>query len=215
MLGASASTREAPSQPSSRTYRLWWGVERGSAVMWISEAQFVGLPRRTRAALVREQVKRRRGAVPTARAWVDALDGRLPSRHREVDDDVWRLSAEVLPNARGLAGTFPSGSTTNCFGSVMCAAGADGAAAYDDVRPFEAWLASVCVRGGDETQPGVVLLWRSHDGAPVHAAVTIGGGWGLEKPSKDWHSPFAVARVTDIKRMSRHPGERLERHTLR
>lgn len=230
------------------TYRLWWGVERGSAVIWISEGQFDGLPKRTRAALVREQVSRRRGAVPTVRAWHDLLDGarlrssadghrfvwwptmvsneteqilsrvvstrRLPSRHSEVDDETWRRSEAVLPEAKRLAGTFPSGSNTNCFGSVMEAAGAASGNVYDDVEPFEAWLGSECKPGGDTKQPGVVLVWRGRSGSPVHAAVTIGGGWGLEKPSKDWHSPFAVLAVKDIMRMSRHPGERVERHRI-
>lgn len=229
------------------TYRLWWGVEKGSSVIWISEEQFVRLPRGTRAALVREQVSRRRGAVPAVRAWQSLLGGahlrshadghrffwwpsllasqteqilsrvvstgRLPSRHLEVDDESWRRSEAVLPEARRLAGSFP-GSNTNCFGAVMEAAGAAAAAVYDDVEPFEAWLASACRPGGDAKQPGVVLVWRDRGGAPVHAAVAIGGGWGLEKPSKDWHSPFAVATVEDIMRMSRHPGERVERHRI-
>jgi hypothetical protein len=230
------------------TYRLWWGVEKGSAVIWISEEQFVRLPKRTRAELVREQVNRRRGAVPTVRAWEDLLDGarlrrhadghrfvwwpsllashtelilsrvvstrRVPSRHLEVDDEIWRMAEAVLPEARRLAGTFPSGSNTNCFGSVMAAAGAASAAVYDDVAPFEAWLASECAPGGDTGEPGVVLVWRARSGAPVHSAVTIGGGWGLEKPSKDWHSPFAVVTVEDVMKRSRHPGERVERHTI-
>lgn len=230
------------------TYRLWWGVERDSAVIWISEEQFDRLPTRTRATLVREQVERRRGAVPTVRAWEDVLDpkrlrhradghrfvwwpsllssrteqilsrvvstGRLPSRHRDVDAEIWRRSQAVLPNAKRLAGSFPSGSNTNCFGSVMEAAGAGSAEVYTDVEPFEHWLASKCKPGGDANDPGVVLLWRGRNGSPVHAAVTIGGGWGLEKPSKDWHSPFAVATIADIMRMSRHPGERVERHEI-
>ena len=254
LVGSPGSWRECDDEGGMMTaeledtYRLWWGVERGSAVIWISEVQFDRLPKRTRAALVREQVSRRRGAVPTVCAWQDLLDGarlrssgdghrfvwwpsllasqteqilsrvvstrRLPSRHLEVDDEIWRRSEAVLPEAKRLGGTFPSGSTVNCFGSVMEAAGAASAAVYDDVEPFEAWLASACNAGGDTEQPGVVLVWRGRDGSPVHAAVTIGGGWGLEKPSKDWHSPFAVVTVADIMRMSRHPGERVERHRI-
>lgn len=230
------------------TYRLWWGVERNSNLLWMSEGQFRQLPRPTRAALVREQVQRRRGAVPTVRAWQDVLDGarlrrqadghrfvwwpsliaeereriltrivsdgRLPSRHREVDEQVWSRSRNVLPEAKRLAGTFPAGSNTNCFGSVLEAAGAPSVAVYNDVEPFESWLRSACRPGGSPHQAGVVLVWHNTDGAPVHAAVTIGGGWALEKPSKDWHAPCAVATVADIMRMSRHPGERLQRHTV-
>lgn len=230
------------------TFRLWWGVERSSTLLWISEDQFAGLPRARRAALVREQVRRRRGAVPSVRAWRDVLDvaelrgqadghrfvwwpsllwrapeqilvrvvsdRRLPSRHLEVGEQVWSRATTVLPEVKRLAGTFPSGSDTNCFGSVLEAAGAASAASYGDVAPFESWLASACRPGGDPGEAGVVLVWRGHDGSPVHAAVTISGGWALEKPSKDWHSPFAVATVADIMRMSRHPGERLRRHTI-
>lgn len=58
------------------TYRLWWGVEKPSVLVWISYEQFVGLPRATRSALVREQVRRRRGATPTVRAWQHLLDPR-------------------------------------------------------------------------------------------------------------------------------------------
>lgn len=230
------------------TYRLWWGVDRSSVLLWISEEQFARLPKPTRAALVREQVVRRRGAVPTVRAWQDLLDGshlrrsgdghrfvwwpslvatqpaqilsrvvsdrRLPSRHLEVSDATWGAAEHVLPDVRRLAGTFPSGSNTNCFGAVMQSAGAGSFAVYRDVEPFERWLGTACTPGGDAKEPGVVLVWRGRSGQPVHAAVTIGDGWAVEKPSKDWHSPFAVAAVRDIMRMSRHPGERVERHII-
>lgn len=231
------------------TYRLWWGVERGSALLWISEAQLSSLPKATRAALVREQAIRRRGAVPTVRAWRDLLDarllreqadghrfvwwpsllaehteeilrrvvstGRLRSRHREIPDEVWRGCEDVLPGAQRLAGTFPARSDANCFTTVMSAAGDSSTSALDDVEPFDAWLRTACEPGGKRDQPGVVMVWRNRDGAPVHAAVSLGGGWGLEKASSDWHAPRAAVPVADIVRMSRHPGERLERHTIR
>ena len=231
------------------TYRLWWGVAKGSSLIWISEEQFSSFPRAVRAALVREQVVRRRGAVPTVRRWHDVLDpghlraqadghrfvwwpsllvsdkelivtrvvstGRLPSRHAEVEESTWRTCERVLPAARQLAGTFPTGSTANCFGTIMEAADGDPAGVYDSVEPFVDWLASACKPGGDTRRAGGVLVWRNRDGAPVHAAVSIGDGWGLEKPSGDWHSPRAVVAVDDIVRMSRHSGERLERHTIR
>ena len=232
------------------TYRLWWGVERASVLVWLSQEQFDGLPRATRSGLVREQVRRRRGAVQTVRTWQDLVDPavlraqadghrfvwwpslltadaeailgrvvsdrRLPSRHEEVTDEVWRGAEPVLPGARRLGGTFPAGSTANCFSTVLEAAEGPSAAAsvLHDVAPFEAWLATACRRGGDPSQAGVVLVWRDRRGSPVHAAVTLGDGWGLEKPSRDWHSPYAVVTVADIMRMSRHPGERVERHTI-
>ena len=230
------------------TYRLWWGVERPSAVMWVSSEQFGALPRDVRAALVREQARRRRGATPSVRAWHDILDRtdlreqadghrfvwwpsllvgkseevlarvvsdrRLASRHTEVREEIWRAAGPVLPGARRLGGTFPAGSTMNCFSTVMEAAGAPSRGVLDDTAPFDEWLDEVCRRGGDPEQPGVVLLWRNRDGSPVHAAVTLGGGWALEKPSRDWHSPHAVVTVADVMKMSRHPGERVERWTI-
>lgn len=230
------------------TYRLWWGVEKPSAVVWISSERFAALPRATRAALVREQARRRRGATPAVRAWQDILDRtqlraqadghrfvwwpslligkaeqvlarvvsdrRLPSRHAEVAEDVWGAAERVLPGARRLGGTFPAGSNMNCFSAVMEAAGAPSRAVLDDVAPFDEWLTTACKGGGDPGQPGVVLVWRDRAGSPVHAAVTLGGGWALEKPSRDWHSPHVVLRVAEVMKMSRHPGERLERRTI-
>jgi hypothetical protein len=230
------------------TYRLWWGVEKPSTLIWISARGFGELPKPTRAALVREQVRRRRGATPSVRGWQDLVDAaqlreqadghrfvwwpslltdnaeeiltrvvserRLPSRHDEVPEDVWQAAETVLPQARRLGGTFPSGSNMNCFANVMAAAGASWHDVLDDVAPFDSWLATACAPGGDIQQPGVVLVWRDREGSPVHAAVTIGRGWGLEKPSRDWHSPHAVVTVTDIMRMARHPGEHVERHTI-
>jgi hypothetical protein len=227
------------------TYCLW-RVERGTPVVWLSEAQFAALPRRRRAALVREQVRRGRGAVPTVRAWQEHLgadrlrsqaDGhrfvwwpslvspavlarqvswrRLASRHAEVDESTWRTCGGVLPGARGLAGTFPRGSDACCFSTVMAAAGADVAGACDSVEPFDAWLATACRPGGDADRPGAVLVWRRRaDGTPLHAAVSIGDGWVLEKPSQEWHSPVGVAAAADVVRAARMVGQRLERHTI-
>jgi hypothetical protein len=229
------------------TFRLW-GVAAGSRTIWLSEDQFHALPKARRAALVREQVTRRRGAVPSVRGWMDLLDpselrgqadghrfvwwrslvatnpvailhrsvstARLPSRHAEVADSTWRRCESVLPGARQLAGTFPTGSNENCFGTVMAAAGADTTDVYDSKEPFVGWLSTACRKGGDTGQPGTVLVWRDRDGEPVHAAVSMGEGWGLEKPSQEWHSPSAVATVGDIVRTTRLAGQRLERHRI-
>lgn len=140
---------------------------------------------------------------------------RLPSRHSEVSDPTWARAAGVLPEARRLAGTWPAGSTACCFSTVMAAAGADDRDACLSLEPFAEWLAASCRRGGDPERPGTVLVWRDRSGEPVHAAVTIGDGWALEKPSQEWHSPIAVAAVADVVRTSRAVGQRLERHTIR
>ncbi|RNI23163.1 hypothetical protein [Flexivirga caeni] len=73
--------------------------------------------------------------------WAEALDGRLdpiaefierdrdPSRHAEVSEATWEGAGAILPGAHELAGTFAEKSGPNCFGTVMAAAGAEGATA--------------------------------------------------------------------------------------
>lgn len=229
------------------TYRLW-GVAKDSRVVWLSEEEFLSLPRMDRAALTREQVVRRRGGVPTVRGWSDLLDAgqlreqsdghrfvwwrsliaqdpvrilsrlistdRLSSQHSQVGESTWRGCAETLPGARALAGTFPTGSNACCFSTVMTAAGADATGACDSLDPFRDWLSTACRPGGDDRRPGTVLVWRDRSGDLVHAAVSIGEGWALEKPSQEWHSPQAVAAIRSVVRTSRMAGQRLERHTI-
>ena len=149
-------------------------------------------------------------------ARVVATEG-IRSRHREVSRGTWDRCAVVLPAARRLAGTFPTGSGANCFGTVMAAAGVPGAA--DDwmlQEPFDEWLASACRPASrPDHRAGSVLVWRDSDDQPVHAAITIGDGWALEKPSQAWSTPRTVLAVDDVIRVNRAPGQRLERHRLR
>ena len=141
--------------------------------------------------------------------------GRLASRHRDVTKAQWR-DAAALPGARTLAGTFPAGSGPNCFGTVMAAAGIAGAAEeWMQLQPFECWLAASARPGGRDEEPGTVLLWRDTDGAPAHAAVTLGGGWALNKASQGWMSPTQVLTVRQVVNRSRFRGLRLERRLLR
>lgn len=146
-------------------------------------------------------------------------DGRAPdappSRHTEVTSATWRRAEGVLPDARRLAGSFPTGSVTNCFGTVLAGAGVSGAEQESvEQAPFESWLAGACRPGGRDEDSGTVLVWRDREGLPVHAAVTIGDGWALEKASQEWWTPRAVRTVTDVIRTTRSPGQRLERHRL-
>jgi hypothetical protein len=142
-------------------------------------------------------------------------DGRRPSRHDEVAESDWADAAEILPGARRIAGTFPAASGPNCFGAVMSAAGAEGADMVWMLRePFEDWLASSTRRGGHDDVAGTVLVWRSTDGLVQHAAVTLGDGWALHKPSQGWMSPTKVLTVADCKASSRDAGSRLERHRI-
>jgi hypothetical protein len=143
-----------------------------------------------------------------------ATDG-LRSRHLEVASKTWDECVEVLPAARDIGGSFPPSSGPNCFGTVMAAAGVAGAADVWMLQaPFLAWLASACRTGGRDDEPGTVLLWRDDKGLPVHAAVTIGEGWALEKASQAWSTPRAVLTVEDVIRTNRARGQRLERHCI-
>lgn len=139
----------------------------------------------------------------------------LPSRYREVERATWDRCAAALPEARRLAGSFPSSSGPNCFGTVMGAAGVVGAEHERMVQePFSAWLDAAGRRGGDDEAAGTVLLWRDNQGEPVHAAVTIGDGWALEKGSEEWWTPCAVRAVRDVIRTRRTRGQHLERHRI-
>lgn len=112
-------------------------------------------------------------------------DGRRPSRHTNVEDRTWLRAKPVLPGARTLAGTFPLASGPNCFGAVMAAAGVAGAeSVWMQREPFETWLSQQTRAGGRDGEAGTVLVWRSPDGLLQHAAVTIGDGWALHKPSQ-------------------------------
>lgn len=141
--------------------------------------------------------------------------GRRPSRHFEVPEILWVDARATLPGARALAGTFPHASGPNCFGTVMAAAGRSEAA---DVwmlqEPFEDWLSAAAVPGGNDNDPGTVLVWRSPSGLAQHAAVTIGGGYALHKPSQGWMSPRKVLTVQEVIASARQPGRRLTRYTL-
>jgi hypothetical protein len=136
-----------------------------------------------------------------------------PSRHAEVSDATWEASGAVVPAARRLAGTFPPSSGPNCFGTVMAAAGVRGAEEIWVLQDrFQRWLTSSCRPGGHDDDPGTVFVWRDKGGLPVHAAITLGDGWALEKPSQCWWTPRVVITTEDAKRVNRAPGQRLERH---
>jgi hypothetical protein len=129
---------------------------------------------------------------------------------------VWERSAAVLPDARRLAGTFPGRSGPNCFATVMAAAGVAGAEDTWMVRePFEEWLAASTVRGGADDVAGTVMVWRSPDGLVQHAAVVLGDGYALHKPSQGWQSPTKVLTPHEVKMSSRATGRRLHRYLLR
>lgn len=229
------------------TYCLY-GLPTGVQYVWLDEQQFMALPRRRRAALVRAQRIYDRELVPSVRSWAPVVgdearaqadghrfvwwqsllegheeqvltqyieEGRRASRHDEVPERVWDSAARTLPGARRLAGTFAPASGPNCFGTVMAAAGVVGADTVWMLRePFERWLSEKTRPNGDDAAPGTVLVWRSPDGLVQHAAITLGDGWVLHKPSQGWMSPTKVLTVPDCKASSRESGRRLERYAI-
>lgn len=141
--------------------------------------------------------------------------GRRRSRHLEVPDHLWDTARATLPGARALAGTFPHASGPNCFGTVMAAAGrAEAADVWMLQAPFEDWLSAAALPGGTDNDPGTVLVWRSPSGLAQHAAVTIGGGYALHKPSQGWMSPRKILTVREVIASARQSGRRLTRYTL-
>ncbi|MFD3401862.1 hypothetical protein ACFWUU_14330 [Kribbella sp. NPDC058693] len=229
--------------PQDRDTYLIYNVDRQAArTAWLGAGQFQELPRADRARLVRAQFTYGRGAVPSVRRWSPILGPELkqqadghrfvwwkslltdpkavlpeivsedlgPSRHAEV-----RTWPRQFERVRELAGTFPGGSGPNCFGTVMAACGVEGA---EDVwmlrEPFEDWLANHTERGGRDDVPGTVFVWRDTALRVQHAALTIGDGWMLHKPSQSWMTPRKIRSVGEVKRATRTAGWRLERHRV-
>lgn len=152
------------------------------------------------------------------RPLVDYVENKLPpSRHRELTAATWARADRLLPRAVELAGTFPAASGPNCFGNVLAAAGVVEAAAWCGREPFEEWLDAHTrpVRGTtNDHLPGVVLVWRDHEGLAEHVSVTIGDGYVFNKPSQGWFSPRLVWTVQETIAASRYPGVTLSRYVM-
>lgn len=196
---------------------------------WWYEEEFLARPISARRRL--NASRRRRMAPKPSPPWPSGIDpqddssligwvetGAARSRHEEVPDEVWGGADGVLPRGRALAGTFPAdGSGANCFATVIAARdpSAD-EARWVTTEEFAQWLAAATspVAGtAFDDAPGTVLVWREH-GTLAHAAVTLGGGWALVKPSQAWSSPRLVQPVRELILSWRFPGTRLERHRL-
>ena len=59
-----------------------------------------------------------------------------------------------------------------------------------------------------------LCVWRDAGGAVQHAAVTLGDGWALHKPSQGWMSPTKVLTVRDAMLSARVRGHHVQRRTL-
>lgn len=222
------------------TYCAWRVSPHLDRVVWVERIWWDDQPAATRRRLLTQQAHHRRGNVPTSHAFTDLLpdlppgriwwhreqltepvlarsvvEDQLPSRHEGVSAAVWRTASRVLPDARRLAGTFPAGSGSNCFGTVMAAAGvADAEDTWMQREPFEQFLAQRSRPGGNDGQPGTLLIWRTPSGEVEHAAVTLGDGWALHKPAQTWWSARVVVPVRELITWWRTPGQRLRRRRL-
>lgn len=201
----------------------------GGTWTWLTQPEFEALPLAARRLL--HGARRRHMSPKPTPPWPSRLTaepdlavrwvehGMRPSRHREVPTEVWARCTDVLPEAERLAGTFSAdGSGPNCFGTVLAAAGVEGAEhEWTQLEEFDDWLAGATdeVRGtARDEAPGTVLVWHEH-GRLAHAAVTIGGHWALSKPSQSWSSPRLIWSVRETILSWRFPGTRLSRHALR
>lgn len=142
-----------------------------------------------------------------ADARLDCLRSRPASRHQAVPGHVWDQTADRLPRAQQLAGTFPhTGSGPSCFGTVLAATGVNADDTQITPGAFETWLEK-------HTEPGIVFVWTDH-GELAHATVTIGDGWMLTKPSQSWSSPRMIWTVREAVSSWRYPDTRLLRYRL-
>jgi len=97
----------------------------------------------------------------------------------------------------------------------MAACGVEGADKVWILRePFEQWVAENTTPGGRDDAPGIVFVWRDTLHAVQHAAITIGDGWMLHKPSQSWMTPRKVRTVGEVKRSTRTAGWQLQRHRM-
>lgn len=196
---------------------------------WLTEDEFGALPLAVRRALRRG---RRAGMRPKpSPVWPSALAqvaddpllrwieaGVAPSEHAQVDEATWARARRILPGAQALAGTFPSaGSGPNCFATVVAAADDLGRAdEWMQTEDFDSWLDQRTTPWSGtarDDSPGTVLVWTEH-GKLAHAAITLGDGWALHKPSQSWSSPRLVWSVRRLVNSWRFPSTRLSRHLL-
>ncbi len=202
--------------PEARDSFELYGIPNSDAIVWLDRSEARLLPasvRRSQPAPHRWPT--RNAERDEAQAIRYVKDGRRPSRHAEVSERHWHTISPQLPGARSLAGQFPTCSGPNCFATVMTVAGiASAATEWMQVAAFEEWLAQSTRPGGNDDRPGTLLVWRDLNGSAVHAAITIGDGWLIHKPSQGWMSPSKVLAVRDGKLSSRAPGRQLSRYRL-
>lgn len=213
------------SSPPSDELRDTFFLYGGGPWAWVFESEFARLGREARAVLARE---RRARLLPkpvpvwpsdpmlVARMlrWIEA--GTRPSLHTLAREQLRRASRGPLRRAAELAGRFPSRSGPNCFSTVMAATGEPVEQDCVQLDQFQGWLeerTTPTETRSNTDGAGQVLVWHD-DGELAHAAVTIGDGWVLQKPSQSWSSPVGVWPLDEVIGQWRLSGVRLSRHSL-
>lgn len=83
-------SREGLPEPQlGHTFNVWRFGTSDVEMVWLDEEAFAALPRPERAALVRDQFVRRRGAVPSVRLWADLLDPHVLRAQADGYRFVW------------------------------------------------------------------------------------------------------------------------------
>lgn len=223
VVAALPRTRSLPLTNELRDTFFMYG---GGPWVWLSEEEYADLSPGVRSVLAGE----RRGRIhpkpapawpsdpmiePRLVRWIET--GTRPSLHALAQEHLQRASEGLLPRASELAGTSPGRSGPNCFATVMAAAGDPVHQDWVQTDQFQAWLdRRTRTSGSDDVgeTAGQVLVWHQ-DGELAHAAVTVGGGWVLQKPSQSWSSPVVVWTVEEAVRSWLLRGARLTRHTVR
>lgn len=196
------------------TFDLHDDPDDASRLIWLDKPGAARLPDDLRRASTHRWPT---ASVPydTKRAIGFVSSGEPHSRHGDVSDGTWKRAAELLPDARRIAGRFRDRSGPDALGAVMGAAGVAGA----EDRPtapeaFQTWLDEVTIPGGNDELPGTVYVWRDDDSVIRHAGVSLGDGWYLHKGSAGWMTPTTVLDVRDGINASRLAGQYIQRHTV-
>ena len=152
--------------------------------------------------------------VPKMIRWIER--GVRPSLHRLAAQSLEAASQRRLPAVKSLAGTFAGSSGANCFQTVMLAAGenpSDPWVTQDVFAEFLTRRAEPISGSHADNTAGVIFTWTLN-GDLAHAAVTIGDGWCVVKPSQSWSSPRVVWTVPEVVASWRFKGTKMQRWLL-
>ncbi|MDO4607348.1 MAG: hypothetical protein Q4B12_08525 [Bowdeniella nasicola] len=216
-----ASRDVTPSGEYRDTFYLYDAADR----RFYSQGDIASLPGNVRSELLRVQKNSYPEPIvpawpgdpfllPKMIRWIE--HGVRSSLHEIAAQSLEAASSEKLPAAKSLAGTFAERSGPNCFHTVMCAAGEnppDPWVTQDVFTEFLERRAEPLKDNRADATAGVIFTWTLH-GELAHAAVTLGDGWSLVKPSQSWSSPRLVWTVPEVVASWRIKGATMQRWML-